>query len=338
MFFMNREENRAQNNDGGICVTQEARSDSPGGCLSALRALRRIAAPSWVRPASLAENCRFLAGRVDEAGLLFFDARSSLAYGDDDMPPELAALPLAYHVHLPLDLPWHDPGAAAEICHRLLKRCAFLAGEGEAETGENRAGEEGTGRDEAGRGETAQGKAGVRGGIRGVLHPPAKAGAKTSARGGANSAYSTKNRGADADRRLLEEFIGHFARLGGDASLLMLENTPENDLSALADTMRAANMGVCLDLGHLLARGQEEALLHTGVMERVRMLHLSAPGADPERIRHLPLTALDRRGLATGRRLCREAPQDAVLMVELFSWARFEESLPVLLSWLLPEV
>lgn len=262
-------------------------------CLAALRAKRRIAAPSWVAPASLAENCRFLAGRVDEAGLLFFDAKSSLAYDDTDLPPELSLLPLDYHVHLPLDLPWHAPEAAAQICHALLARCAFLAGPGDG---------------------------GARAGVRGVLHPP---GASSGAAPG-------------AARRRLAAFLGHFERLGGDASLLMLENTPDNDLTALADSIRGAGLGICLDLGHLLACGQEDALLRDAVMERVRMLHLSAPGVEAGRIRHLPLTALDGRGLATGRRLCREAPADAVLMVEVFSWPRFEESLPVLLSWLQP--
>ena len=87
---------------------------------------RVLAAPSWVFPASMAENCRFLAGRVDEVGLLFFESAASMAYGSEDLPPFLAELPLRYHLHLPADLPMHAPEEAAGICHSLFLKTAFL--------------------------------------------------------------------------------------------------------------------------------------------------------------------------------------------------------------------
>ena len=87
---------------------------------------RILAAPSWVFPGSLRENCRFLADRVDEAGLLFFESIPSLAYGPEELPQELAELPLRYHVHLPVDLPMERPKDAAAFCLRLLSKIAFL--------------------------------------------------------------------------------------------------------------------------------------------------------------------------------------------------------------------
>ena len=87
---------------------------------------RIVAAPSWVFPGSLAENCRFLAHRVDEAGLLFFESAASLAYDAQDLPADLALLPLRYHMHLPVDLPMHRPKEAAAICHALFEKTAFL--------------------------------------------------------------------------------------------------------------------------------------------------------------------------------------------------------------------
>lgn len=87
---------------------------------------RILAAPSWVFPGAIWENCRFLAGRVDEAGLLFFESAPSQAYGSKELPPDLAALPLRYHMHLPSDLPMDRPVAAAALCLELMEKVSFL--------------------------------------------------------------------------------------------------------------------------------------------------------------------------------------------------------------------
>lgn len=87
-----------------------------------------IAAPSYVWPGTLAENCTRLAGRVDEAGLLFFETQSCLAYTGRDLPRSLAELDLRFHVHLPLDLPWDEGHLAAwTVVSALLDKCAFLS-------------------------------------------------------------------------------------------------------------------------------------------------------------------------------------------------------------------
>lgn len=91
---------------------------------------RILAAPSWVIPGTLAENCVFLATRVDEVGLLFMESQSCLAYEEADLPSWLSDLPLRYHVHLPQDLPMHEPARAAAICHALLQKVDYLAGNG----------------------------------------------------------------------------------------------------------------------------------------------------------------------------------------------------------------
>lgn len=105
----------------------------------------RLAAPSFVLPGDVAANGRFLAGRVDEVALCFFETQACLAYTRADIPSDLATLPgrdgapLRWHVHLPLDLPWPpDRNAAAcrdtarlalRVLHRaehLAPRCAVL--------------------------------------------------------------------------------------------------------------------------------------------------------------------------------------------------------------------
>ena len=96
----------------------EERFRLPGGWV--------LAAPSWLIPGDLAANCRFLSGRVDEVGLLFFETTACLAYTAKDLPEVLAGLSLAYHVHLPVDLPWENPPACAKICALLWEKVAFL--------------------------------------------------------------------------------------------------------------------------------------------------------------------------------------------------------------------
>ena len=86
---------------------------------------RCLAAPSWVMPGTIAENCLFLAGKVDEVGLLFLETAASLAYTKTDLPPSLASLPLSFHVHLPVDLP-PCGSQSATLCHRLMEKVAFL--------------------------------------------------------------------------------------------------------------------------------------------------------------------------------------------------------------------
>ncbi|WP_051364013.1 cobamide remodeling phosphodiesterase CbiR [Oleidesulfovibrio alaskensis] len=87
---------------------------------------RILAAPSWVIPAGVAENCRFLAGRVDEVGLLFLESEACLAYSRHDLPVDLADLPLSWHVHLPVDLPWGAARARPDTAHRDGSRCADI--------------------------------------------------------------------------------------------------------------------------------------------------------------------------------------------------------------------
>ena len=97
----------------------------------------RLAAPSFVIPAGVAENARFLAGKVDEVGLCLFETRACLNYGPQDLPPDLAALSLRWHAHLPVDLPWPQKSSAtaqsaypartaATLARQVLEKAAFL--------------------------------------------------------------------------------------------------------------------------------------------------------------------------------------------------------------------
>lgn len=102
--------------------------NSPGSTQAAQKLPWVLAAPSCVLPAAVAENCAFLAPRYDEIALAFFETEACLAYTGQDLPPRLAQLPVSWHMHLPLDLPW---GAGvervAEVVLRLRRSAAFLS-------------------------------------------------------------------------------------------------------------------------------------------------------------------------------------------------------------------
>lgn len=87
-----------------------------------------VAAPSFVIPAGAAENSRFLADFFLEVCLLFFETESCLAYTDFDLPSELASLPISWHVHLPLDLPWERGlDVAWHKLKGLMDKAAFVS-------------------------------------------------------------------------------------------------------------------------------------------------------------------------------------------------------------------
>jgi len=91
-----------------------------------------LAAPSCVLPADVGTNCAALASHFPELGLCFFETAACLAYTEADLPQALSALPVRWHLHLPLDLPWDLPGdqgppAVAQTILALAEKVAGLA-------------------------------------------------------------------------------------------------------------------------------------------------------------------------------------------------------------------
>ena len=271
---------------------------------------RVLAAPSWVMPGTLAENCAFLATKVDEIGLLFMESAACLAYDQRDLPCFPAEPPLSCHMHLPVDLPMDTPARAAAICAELLDKTSGLpVGDHWRERAGDPLFSEWT--------ESYRQAEKERPAMRAVLHPPAHDPADTGLAG-----------------RRLAAFAQTWLSLGKSPSRLLLENVRDNDLTELAGPIREYGFGLCLDMGHLLAYGQEDLLRRQDLLERAAMLHANAPGRGRRAGEHLPLTALDADGRRQAARICGSIPDDAVVMLELFSWPHIEESLPLLRSWL----
>lgn len=225
----------------------------------------RLAAPSCVIPDRVGPNCRALAPLVREVGLMLLETAGCLAYDELDLPPDLSKLGLAYHAHLPVDLPWESgSGEVRAKIDALKQKIAFL----------NPCGY--------------------------VLHPPPA---------GSLSALL----GASPDL----------------ASGLCLENTRQSDLRDVWEEVMGLDLGVCLDVGHLVAYGQGGTLELPGFFERVRFLHVY--GGESEK-GHAPLDALPDPGIL--RDILGRVRDDCVLVVEIFSLDELERSLALLKSWL----
>ena len=129
----------------------------------------------------------------------------------------------------------------------------------------------------------------------------------------------------EAAREALAAFAARWHDGGGPA--LLLENIRGCQLVELGlDFLESRGLGVCLDVGHLLGYAQDE-LLASGLPERARLIHWSAPGPEPGRDRHLPLTALTEGQRATVLGLLPRLWPGATHLMEVFDWPGVEASM-----------
>ena len=297
--------------------------------------LPRLAVPSWVIPGEIADNARFVSGRAAEVGLCFFETEACLAYGEADLPVDLAGLPLSWHVHLPVDLPWGEGGGrAAEVALRLMDKTDFL------------------------------------GARRAVLHLPDGL-ARLGARGGApGSAQGELQGGAGAavgrvGRRAWREFTARWQDSGRAGAELLLENQIGDDPRLLLELAEEEGAGLCLDFSHWLMTSGPEVLPEEEFLRRAALWHLNAPGESGSG--HAALTELTLSQQAWAREVLRwsrdagsvfsragapvfpstGAPAAApalahpasfrnnpLLMLEIFSWEKITASVPLLEAWL----
>lgn len=292
----------------------------------------RLAAPSCVIPGTVAENADALAACVAagavpargggprvpacpaasdapfpglaEIALCFFEAEACAAYGDDDLPPRLAALPFAWHAHLPVDLDWSRGGAAAaDRARYVLDRASFLAPRAA------------------------------------VLHAPElppELASELTRNPARDRAPDRAAPGHAAPRarsvaQLLADFARRWYARGGPP--LLLENTASCDVACLgADFPATHGLGFCLDAGHLLGYAQHR-LLASSLPERAALVHWSAPGPVAGRDRHLALDALTPAQAAVARALLARVPAGATHLLEVFSLEGVAASVACLARW-----
>lgn len=112
-----------------------------------------------------------------------------------------------------------------------------------------------------------------------------------------------------------------------EARHLCLENIRGQNLHSVWQVIREYNLGVCLDVGHLVSYGQQEMLRLPGFFEHVRIMHVYGGECASG---HLSLEHLDQALL---RDLLFQVGS-CVLVVELFAWDTWMHSVSLLRSWL----
>jgi sugar phosphate isomerase/epimerase len=247
----------------------------------------QLAAPSYVIPGTVGENCLVLKDKVREVGLTLFESAACLNYTDKDIPRELAGLNLGFHVHLPLDYDWT---AGAEevfsLTTRLLQKVQFLGPD------------------------------------KFVLHPPINEKALDIF-----ASLWTNGVGSGRNGEIIAS--EHSGALKGQD--LLVENIDENDLTGCWDVVCAKNLGVCLDLGHILAYNQWSLLDLPTLWERVRLLHVYGLEKDKK---HYGLEELNEEGKELLRCILDRVRGGTTLVLEVFSLAEFVSSKRMLVDWL----
>ena len=132
------------------------------------------------------------------------------------------------------------------------------------------------------------------------------------------------------DPDALAELLRLWRAEGWEEELLYLENIKGNDLVRLWPVIQSSRCRVCLDLGHLLEYEQEQLLELPGIQERVSMLHLYAPSGE----RHVSLSRLSLAGRDLLFSLLHRLSRDAVIVLEVFSWPEFQDSLDIFTTWI----
>lgn len=130
----------------------------------------------------------------------------------------------------------------------------------------------------------------------------------------------------------LEEFASLWVGAGFNPRSLLVENIRGHDLAAHWRSILDLDLGVCLDLGHILAYSQEGLLQAKSLWDRVGLVHvygIEVNGA------HLGLEYLDREGERVVDLLLGNIPEGTVLLLELFSWEEFAASRDILSKLLL---
>ena len=263
----------------------------------------QLAAPSYVIPGTIGDNCLVLKDQVREVGLTLFESTACLNYTDKDIPRELAGLNLGFHVHLPLDYDWTTGAEEVfSLTTRLLQKVQFLRPD------------------------------------KFVLHPPINEKDLDRFASLWTDRFGKRGRGETERRRSGETGSGKNGEITAlersgvlKGQNLLVENIDENDLTGCWDVVCAKNLGVCLDLGHILAYDQWSLLDLPTLWERVRLLHVYGLEKDKK---HYGLEELNEEGKELLRYILDRVRGGITLVLEVFSLAEFVSSKRMLVDWL----
>lgn len=127
--------------------------------------------------------------------------------------------------------------------------------------------------------------------------------------------------------RDLENFARLWTEAGLESRRLLMENIRGHDLLSVWPVIEEHDLGVCLDVGHILAYSQEGLLDVFSLWERVGLVHVYGTEINGE---HLGLDSLDEHGMHILRAILDNIPKRTVLLLELFDREKFDSSREIL--------
>lgn len=137
-----------------------------------------------------------------------------------------------------------------------------------------------------------------------VLHPPAEA----------------------AD---LEEFALLWQETGLNPEQLLVENIYGNDLSRLWDVIEGQGLGICLDIGHIMAYNQMSILEHDLAWERTSLVHVYGR---EDHMGHTGLPVISESGKRTLQLILSRVKEGTSVLLEIFSLQEFLDSKDILIQ------
>lgn len=125
---------------------------------------------------------------------------------------------------------------------------------------------------------------------------------------------------------------------GYDPATILIENIRSCDILEVWCELKHLDFGLCIDLGHLLAYGQQAMLAYEPIWPHVRLVHLHAPGPRTPGKQFLPddhrdLSHLDKTGQRALRCMLAKLSPRTTLMLEVFSEDAIAASLEQLDDW-----
>ncbi len=132
-----------------------------------------------------------------------------------------------------------------------------------------------------------------------------------------------------ADAGHLEEFSLLWQKSGFDPGQLLVENVSGHDLSNLWEVVEEQGLGVCLDIGHILAYDQMSILEEDIVWERTALVHVYGR---EDHTGHVGLTVMTESGKRTLQLILSRVKDGTSVLLEIFTLQDFLDSRDILIQ------
>ncbi|MFN2267678.1 MAG: cobamide remodeling phosphodiesterase CbiR, partial [Desulfonatronovibrio sp.] len=123
--------------------------------------------------------------------------------------------------------------------------------------------------------------------------------------------------------RLLEDFAHLWIKEGLPIETLLVENIRTCDFSGLWEIIEDSGVGICLDIGHIMAYDQHSILTHGFIWNRISLIHVYGR---EDHTGHVKLPLISDEGKATLHLIMNRIQDKTSVLVEVFAPEDFLDS------------